>query len=49
MFMTVTDEIAPSIAHAIFRAARARHMARISVIILPLEELIEIDTGERMT
>jgi nitrogen regulatory protein P-II 1 len=47
--LTVVDGIATSIAHTIFRAARARHMARTSVIILPLEQLIEIDTGARMT
>jgi len=47
--LAVADGIAAAIAHTIFHAARARHMARTSVIILPLEQLIEIDTGERTT
>lgn len=47
--LTVPDGLASPLAHTIFRAARARKMARTSVVILPLEELIEIDSGERMT
>jgi len=47
--LAVPDGVAISIARTIFNAARARHMARTSVIVLPREELIEIDTGERMS
>jgi hypothetical protein len=48
--LAVPDGVAISIARTIFRVAQARHMARTSVVILPpLDELIEIDTGERMS
>jgi nitrogen regulatory protein PII len=47
--LTVRDAIASAIAHTIFHAARARDMARTTVIILPVEQLIEIATGERMS
>ncbi len=46
--VAVADDVARAMAHTIFHAARARDMARTSVIILPVEQSVEITTGERM-
>ena len=47
--LSVADAIATAIAHTIFHSARAKTHGSTAVIVLPLEELIEITTDERMT
>jgi nitrogen regulatory protein PII len=47
--MAISDRNAAAIAYAILRAARTRRPEDTNVTIAPLEQLVEIDTGELVT
>jgi nitrogen regulatory protein PII len=47
--MAISDRNATAIAYAIFRAARTRHPEDTNVTIAPVEQLVEMETGELVT
>jgi nitrogen regulatory protein PII len=47
--MAISDRNAAAIAYAILRAARTRRPEDTNVTIAPLEQLVELDTGELVT